>query len=82
MSTKYKDRTDSLQEKLRLLQAAYAAGQYDLAMSLSDSMKDTLTLERQLAGDLTQPQINAGEFTPIGELPGAWAEWARGWSAR
>ena len=76
----YKDRTDSVQEKLRLLQAAYAAGNYDLAMSLSESVKDTLTCERQLEADPALPQIGADHFAPVDELPDAWARWAAGWS--
>ena len=35
--------------KLELLQAAYAAGKLDVAMSLAASLKETLSFERQLA---------------------------------
>ncbi len=57
---RHQNRTDSVQEKLHLFQAAYAAGNYDLAMSLSESIKDTITFERQMRGILEQPQLGAG----------------------
>ncbi len=78
--TRYKDHTDSVQGKLRLFQAAYAAGNYDLAMSLSESIKDTITFQRQMHGALEQPQLGAEDFAQTSELPPAWSRWARGWA--
>ncbi|MCI0460081.1 MAG: metal-sulfur cluster assembly factor [Gemmataceae bacterium] len=74
------ERTDSFEDKVRLLQAALAAKQYDLALSLADSIKDTLTFERHLGGNPERPQVGADHFAPVGELPEAWARWALGWS--
>ena len=45
------DRTDGVERKLSLLAAAYAAGRRDLAMSLAESIKDTLQFERTTAGE-------------------------------
>jgi len=75
----YNDRTDGVVDKLRLLQTAHAAGDHDLAMSLADSIKDTLSFERQEASAADPPQIGASEFAPVRELPGGWAAWAAGW---
>lgn len=75
----YQQRSDSVQEKLRLLQAAHARGEFDLAMSLADSIKDTLSFERQEASPADAPLIGAEEFAPVRELPAAWATWAEGW---
>src|SRR5260370_29533733 len=41
-----RDRTDGVERKLGLLAAAYDAGRRDLAMSLTESIKDTLLFER------------------------------------
>jgi metal-sulfur cluster biosynthetic enzyme len=75
----YQDRTDSVQEKLRLLEAAYRAGKLDVAMSLSESAKDTLTFERHLQAKLPKPVVSPDHFTAVKDLPKAWADWARGW---
>ena len=76
----YDARTDNVSEKLRLFEAAYAAGNYDLAMSLTESIKDTLQFERWEKADLSPAQIGAEQFAPVAKLPRAWTDWARGWS--
>src|SRR6185312_9863312 len=75
------DRTDGVEKKLGLLAAAYAAGRRDLAMSLAESIKDTLQYERVVSGELGAP-LDSGpdDFARVGDLPAAWAGWARGWS--
>ena len=75
------DRTDGVERKLHLLAAAYAAGRRDLAMSLADSIKDTLRFERTAAGAPGPlPHSGPDEFARVGDLPAPWAGWARGWS--
>jgi metal-sulfur cluster biosynthetic enzyme len=76
----YRDRTDSVADKLRLLQAAYQAGNLDLAMSLSESAKDTIAFERQQRAGAMSPVVAADRFTVVNDLPRPWANWARGWS--
>ncbi|MBX9790335.1 MAG: hypothetical protein K2Y37_15565 [Pirellulales bacterium] len=73
------DRTDSVETKLRLLKTAYDAGRLDLAMSLAESIKDSLALERQLHTTGT-PHSQAASFVPVEKLPAPIATWARGWS--
>src|SRR5262245_51970817 len=77
-----RDRTDGVERKLALLAAAYAAGRRDLAMSLAESIKDTLGLERGAAG-VPGEALHSGpdESRRVEDLPAAWAEWARGWSS-
>jgi metal-sulfur cluster biosynthetic enzyme len=72
-------RTDSVEEKLRLFEAAYRAGDRKLAMSLLDSAKDTLAFEE--SGQLPSAGLasQADHFTPVKNLPPAWAKWAAGW---
>lgn len=77
----YQDRTDSADVKLRLLQAAVLASDWDVAMSLAESLKDTLALVRQTASQPVPAQLAADKALPVRELPGPWARWADGWSA-
>lgn len=76
----YADCTDSVSEKLRLLAAALAAGKLDVAMSLAESTKDTLSYERQLAAPVAPPNVAADQWLAVNELPKPWATWAAGWS--
>ena len=76
---KYTDQTDSVAEKVRLLQQAYAANNPDLAMSLADSIRATLSFERQRR-PAEPADVAAGAHGPVADLPGAWAAWARGWN--
>jgi metal-sulfur cluster biosynthetic enzyme len=80
-SSRDRDRTDDVQRKLGLLAAAYAAGRRDVAMSLAESIKDTLEYERMAeAGPGGTLHSGPDEFTRVDDLPAAWAGWARGWS--
>lgn len=75
----YHDRTDSVDEKLRLFQTAYAAGELDVAMSLADSMKESLRFERKSA-PVEPVDVAAANAIAVADLPRPWASWARGWS--
>lgn len=77
---RHADHTDSVSRKLELLRTAYDAGRVDVAMSLAESIKDTLEFERQVRAAGDQPQIPAKSFLPASQLPPALAGWARGWS--
>lgn len=80
MTTRHVDRSDSVSRKVELLKTAYDAGQFDVAMSLAASIKDTLQFERQVQATTGEPQISAETFVPVSQLPPALARWARGWS--
>ena len=67
-------------EKLRLLAEAQSAGKYDLAMSLAESMKETLSYERQKLAPDPALTVTADQWLAIGELPKPWADWSAGWS--
>ena len=72
-------RNDGMAEKLRLIEEAYAGGDYDLALALSESIKYTVELEKQLNGSIGELDISADAARPVSELPAAWAAWAAGW---
>ena len=76
---RYDDHSDSVQDKLRLLQAAYAAGNLDLAMSLADATRQTLIFESQSRAEPVAPLVSADHFVAVADLPKAWAQWADGW---
>ena len=82
--TEYRHRTDSVEEKIRLLATAHREGNLDVAMSLAESIKDTIGFERQrnLSGHGTSEAVTspAPNFGRAAELPDPWADWARGWA--
>ncbi|WP_152050675.1 metal-sulfur cluster assembly factor [Tautonia marina] len=73
------DRSDSVQEKVRLLQDAYQKGRLDLASSLAESIRDTLRFDRQVTPDPEEPDLDAEQFVAVSELPKPWADWGNGW---
>ena len=77
---RYEQRTDGVDEKLELLRQAYAKGTYDIAMSLADSIKDTLRLERQVQGVVEEPVLQASHFSKVDALAPSWRVWASGWA--
>jgi metal-sulfur cluster biosynthetic enzyme len=78
--TEYEHRTDSVEEKLRLLRKAQRQGNYDFALSLADSIKDTLTFEKQVQEPTGEKTLDAQAFGKVKDLPAAWEKWARGWA--
>jgi metal-sulfur cluster biosynthetic enzyme len=75
----YWQRTDTFDEKMRLLEAAYRKKDYRLARSIGDSLRQSLTLEQQQAY-IGTPILGADSFIAVADLPQQWREWARGWS--
>ena len=76
---RYEDRTDSVEEKLRLLRQAHQDGNHDVALSLSESISYTLELERQSEPPKGRAAVGAGSSGRVEDLPRAWSRWARGW---
>jgi len=72
--------TDCVEKKTRLLQQAYAAGDYDLVLSLAASIRDTVHFDQQTRQAIDPDQLPAGDRAPVTGLPPAWSAWATGWS--
>lgn len=72
-------RDDGIEEKLHQIEKAYDNENFDLALSLSESIKDTITLQKQLEGDIGEPVIGSENFGRVAVLPKAWFDWAHGW---
>ena len=77
--TSYSERSDAVDDKLQLLRQAYAQGDVDVAMSLCESIKDTLSCERQFAGPAEAAGSGADAFALTDTLPTAWAQATTGW---
>ena len=77
--TRYEDRTDNVEEKLRLLRQACRRGSHDVAMSLVESLKETLDFERQNHRDADVHPLQS-PTRPVDRLPAPWARWAAGWA--
>ena len=73
-------RTDPVAEKIRLIQESYQQGRHDLAMSLAESLKDTLSYERQAENRPAPPHLVTEQAKSVSALPRPWSDWARGWS--
>ncbi|MDX1980951.1 MAG: hypothetical protein SFV51_11825, partial [Bryobacteraceae bacterium] len=77
--TRYQDRTDSFEEKMRLLEAAWNRKDYRVARALAESLRGTLRQEEQEHQPVGAPLLTAARFTPVEALPAAWRQWAGGW---
>jgi len=74
-----KDRTDSFETKVELLNEAWKRGDFDLARSLTHSLRDTVIqtqLEEQPPGESL---LEVSRFRTVDSLPAAWRQWALGW---
>ncbi len=78
--TTYWQRTDTFEEKMRLLEAAYRKQDYRVARSIADSLRHSLTLEQQERAMLGTPVLAADTYLPVAQLPAPWREWAGGWT--
>lgn len=76
----YADRTDSVAQKGRHLERAYAQKNFRLAQSILASMKQTLQFEEQQGASIGEPLLPASASVPVTTLPAVWREWAAGWS--
>ena len=78
--TRYQDRTDSFDEKMRLLEAAWKRGNYRTARSLTDSLRGTIVQEQHEREAPAPPLMPASSFGQVAGLPAPWRDWAKGWS--
>lgn len=77
--TKYEDRTDSVEEKLRLLAAAYRKRDYRLSRALAASLRETLQFEQHDQESSGEAVIAPDTFGAVDDMPEPWRRWARTW---
>ena len=73
------DRTDSFETKMKLLETAWKRRDFDLARSLTHSLRDTVLqtqLEEQSPGTSL---IDTLQHRTVNSLGAAWKQWAHGW---
>lgn len=72
-------RTDSFETKMKLLEAAWKRGDYDLARSLTHSLRDTVIQTQFEEATPGQPLIETETFSTVDSLIPTWRQWAAGW---
>src|SRR5256885_2159904 len=75
----YWERTDSFEEKMRLLDAAWRKKDFRLARSLAHSLRHTTMQAQAEEGSPGQPLPPPAHFDLVESLPAPWRFWARGW---
>lgn len=72
-------RSDSVETKLRLLREAYERKDFDLARSLTSSLRDTLIQEQHESEAPLASVLATHDYGKIDELSTVWQSWATGW---
>ena len=73
------ERTDSFETKMKLLQDAWQRKDYDLARSLTHSLRETVVQTQVEEEDPGTSLIPASQFQNVDALPVQWKHWAHGW---
>ena len=74
----YWERTETFEEKLRLLEAAWRAKDFRLARALTHSLRSTAIQAQMEEENFGTPLLPANIET-VDSLPAPWKEWAHGW---
>ncbi len=72
-------RTDSFETKLKLLEAAWQNGDFDLARSLTHSLHDSVRQTQQEQQNPGPSLVKTSQWREVGSLSESWQQWADGW---
>ena len=78
-TTSAEQRTDSVETKMRLLQEAISEQDFDLARSLTHSLRDSFVQIQHESGSLAPSIIPVDQWKKVDALPAAWQAWAKPW---
>ncbi|MCW5977493.1 MAG: metal-sulfur cluster assembly factor [Bryobacteraceae bacterium] len=78
--SEYWQRTDSVEEKVRLIETAFKKGDFRVARALAESLKDTIRFAQQENESIGEAAVAADEYVRVADLPEPWRRWARGWA--
>ncbi|MBS1831051.1 MAG: hypothetical protein JST93_37505 [Acidobacteria bacterium] len=78
--TRYWDRTDSYEEKLRLLEAAIKAKDHRLVRALAHSIRNTAQQAQHNDEPAPTPIVPPSNSQPVSALPQPWQQYAHPWS--
>lgn len=73
------ERSDSFETKLKLLSAAWEKKDFDLARSLTHSLRDTVIQTQLEEQPAEKSLVETRQFQPVEALGASAAEWAKGW---
>ena len=73
-------RSDDFDEKLTLLKQAYERQDFELARSLTHSLRDTVIQKQAEGSNPGEPLVLAADFGLVETLPPSWRKWAHGWN--
>jgi metal-sulfur cluster biosynthetic enzyme len=76
----YWERTDSFEQKMALLQAAWRKRDFRLARALTHSLRATAVQAQMEEESPGTPVMAPGKSQRVESLPPAWRNWARGWT--
>src|SRR5690606_17493235 len=71
--------SDSFEEKIRLLQSAWAKKDYRIARAITNSLRISEIQTQAEEEDFGKPLVDAAQFGTVADLPAAWRNWAKGW---
>jgi len=77
---RYWERTDTFEEKMKLLEAAWRRNDFRLARALAHSIRNTAIQAQHEREPVDAPLITAERWAPVESLPNVWRQWAKGWS--
>ena len=75
----FRKHSDSFEDKIKLIQQAWADKDYRMVRSLSDSIRNTGIQAQNEYEDPGKPLLNGSEFGMVANLPASWKAWAKGW---
>ena len=78
--TTYWERTDTFEEKLRLLESAWRKKDFQLARALTHSLRSTAIQAQMEEASPGLPDLPVALIEPVASLPEPWRQWARGWT--
>lgn len=73
------NQSDSFEEKMKMLQAAWQKKDYRLARALTDSLRISEIQTQHEQETLGTPTVGAAQFGLVSSLPASWKTWANGW---
>ena len=79
VATAAQRRSDSFATKMRLLEAAWENQDFDLARSLTHSLRDSVLQTQLEVQPPTASLVETNQWQAVAELTADWRVWARGW---
>ena len=75
----FRKHSDSFEDKIKLIEKAWAEKDYRMVRSLSDSIRNTGIQAQNEYEDPGKPLLNGSQFGTVTSLPASWRTWAKGW---